>query len=140
MVLTALLIHTLSVARGLDPRVEAEPLRMQVTGRQFWWDVRYPDQGIVTANEIHMPVGRPVELLLDSHDVIHSLWIPALHGKRDMIPGRVNTLRVRLERPGMMRGQCAEFCGAQHARMAFYVVAVDDDEFAGWLERQRAAR
>jgi cytochrome c oxidase subunit 2 len=138
VVLAALLVHTLGLAAALTTRAGAEgPLTIAVTGRQYWWEVRYPDQGIVTANEIHIPVGRPVELLLDSGDVIHSLWIPALHGKRDMIPGRVNRLVVQAARPGVMRGQCAEFCGTQHALMALFVVATEEAEFASWVERQR---
>jgi cytochrome c oxidase subunit 2 len=139
VVLAALLVHTLGIAAALGPREAGEaPLRIEVTGRQYWWEVRYPAQDIVTANEIHIPVGRPVELLLDSGDVIHSLWIPALHGKRDMIPGRVNRLVVTADRPGVMRGQCAEFCGTQHALMAFFVVAEEEDAFARWVERHRA--
>jgi len=138
VVLAALLLHTLGLAAALNARAEeGGPLRIAVTGRQYWWEVRYPDLGIVTANEIHIPVGRPVELLLDSGDVIHSLWIPALHGKRDMIPGRVNRLAVRADRPGVVRGQCAEFCGTQHALMALFVVAAEAAEFTRWVERQK---
>jgi cytochrome c oxidase subunit 2 len=103
--------------------------------------VRYPattpDGDVVTANEIHLPVGREVVLAVTSPDVIHSLWIPNLHGKIDMIPGQVNTLRVLAERPGVMRGQCAEYCGAQHALMALYVVAEPPEHFEAWLSRQR---
>ncbi len=91
----------------------------------------------ITANEIHIPVGRAVTLQVQSADVIHSLWIPSLHGKIDMIPGRVNSLRLSADRPGVMRGQCAEFCGAQHALMALFVVAETEAGFARWLERQR---
>lgn len=138
LVLTALLIHSLGLARSLNGRDPA-PLRIEVTGKQFWWEVRYPDHGVVTANEIHIPVGREVELLLTSSDVLHSLWIPALHGKRDMIPGHVNRLRFTADRTGVMRGQCAEFCGSQHTRMALTVVASTEDGFGAWIERQRAA-
>lgn len=137
VVLSALLLHTLGLAGALDLRGGEEPLRIEVTGKQFWWDVRYPSEDVVTANEIHIPVGREIELHVDSSDVIHSLWIPSLHGKIDMIPGRVNTLRFRAGKAGILRGQCAEFCGAQHALMAFFVVAESDEAFAGWLARQR---
>ncbi|MFO1039658.1 MAG: cytochrome c oxidase subunit II [Geminicoccaceae bacterium] len=133
VVLAVMLVHTLGIAASLGSN-EAQ-LRITVTGRQFWWEVRYPDHGIVTANEIHIPVGRPIELLLESGDVIHSFWVPALHGKRDMIPGRVNRLVVTADRPGVMRGQCAEFCGTQHALMALFVVAESEPDFQHWVER-----
>ena len=137
-VLGALLVHTLGIAGALDASGgEGPPLRIEVTGKQFWWEVRYPAEDIVTANEIRLPVGRKVELRVDSTDVIHSLWIPALHGKIDMIPGRVNGLRLTAGRPGVMRGQCAEYCGAQHALMPFFVVAEAAADFARWVERQR---
>jgi cytochrome c oxidase subunit 2 len=103
--------------------------------------VRYldplPSSSFSTANEIHIPVGQPVELTLRSVDVIHSFWVPNLHGKKDLIPGQVNTLVLQADRPGIFRGQCAEFCGLQHANMALYVVAEPPDEFARWQERQR---
>lgn len=143
VVLTGLLVYTLKLTHALHAfGVEAPPrlevMRIEVTGKQYWWEVRYPAQDIVTANEIHIQVGQPVELLLDSADVIHSFWVPALHGKRDMIPGRVNALRFTADKPGVLRGQCAEFCGAQHARMAFYVVVHPAETFGPWLDRQRA--
>ena len=139
-VLTALLVETLGVARALGARAPGggEPLRIDVVGRQFWWDVRYPGQGVATANEIHIPAGREVELRVSAGDVYHSLWIPSLQGKIDMVPGRVNTLRLRAGQPGVVRGQCTEFCGTQHALMAFWVVAEPSEGFERWLERQRA--
>jgi cytochrome c oxidase subunit II len=119
----------------------AAPLSIDVTGQRWWWDVRYNDpvlsESFSTANEIHIPVGRAVELTLRSTDVIHSFWVPNLHGKRDLIPGQVNTLSLQSDRPGIFRGQCAEFCGLQHAHMALYVVAEPEDEFARWQARQR---
>lgn len=138
VVLSALLVHSLVLAAGLGARGTEAPLRVEVIGRQFWWEVRYPEQGIVTANEIHLPAGRPVEFLLSSPDVIHSFWVPALHGKLDMIPGRVNRLRLTTGAPAVLRGQCAEFCGAQHALMAFFVVVETEAEFAAWVQRQRS--
>lgn len=139
--LTALLAYTLGVTRAVEAAASPEPpLRIEMTGRQFWWEARYPGvspgDGVVTANEIHIPVGRDVELAVASADVIHSVWIPALHGKIDMIPGRVNTIRLRADRPGVVRGQCTEFCGAQHALMAFWVVAETPEGFERWLARQ----
>ena len=144
VVLTALLVWTLGLTRALDARAPGggEPLRVEVVGRQFWWEVRYPgpppDGGVATANEIHIPIGREVELRVSAGDVYHSLWIPSLQGKIDMVPGRVNTLRLRAGEPGVVRGQCTEFCGAQHALMAFWVVAEAPEDFERWLERQRA--
>jgi cytochrome c oxidase subunit 2 len=138
--LAALLVHSLGVSRALVLPREDQPLRVEVIGRQYWWEVRYPDagEGAVTANEIRLPVGREVELLLSSGDVIHSVWIPNLHGKMDMIPGRVNRQRFTPERTGVLRGQCTEFCGLQHALMAFSVVVEEPAEFEAWLARQQA--
>jgi cytochrome c oxidase subunit 2 len=138
--LAALLVYTLGVSRALVLPAEAAPLRIEVIGRQYWWEVRYPDagEGAVTANEIRLPVGREVELLVSSADVIHSLWLPNLHGKIDMIPGRVNRQRFRADRTGALRGQCAEFCGLQHSLMAFWAVVQEPAEFEAWLARQRA--
>ncbi|MCK8787505.1 c-type cytochrome [Roseomonas sp. NAR14] len=141
--LALLLAYGLGVSRALVlPLAPGEaPLRIEVIGRQYWWEVRYPDagEGAVTANELRLPVGREVELHVSSGDVIHSIWIPALHGKIDMIPGRVNRQRLRADRPGRLRGQCTEFCGTQHALMAFDVVAEEPAAFEAWLARQRAA-
>jgi cytochrome c oxidase subunit II len=109
---------------------------VEVIGHQFWWEVRYPDAGVITANEIHVPAGRPTRLRLMSNDVIHSLWVPRLHGKLDLTPGRVGDLVLRPEEPGVYRGFCAEFCGAQHALMGLLIVAQPPDEFEAWLEEQ----
>jgi cytochrome c oxidase subunit II len=113
---------------------------VEVVGEQFWWRVRYLDEAgevaFDTANEIRIPTGRRVALRLTSADVIHSFWVPSLGGKIDMIPGRTTTLTLLADREGMFRGQCAEFCGAQHARMAFHAVAMAPDRFEDWLSRQ----
>ncbi|HYY79358.1 MAG TPA: cytochrome c oxidase subunit II [Actinomycetes bacterium] len=110
---------------------------VQVTGHDWWWEVRYPDQGIVTANELHVPVGRPVRLVLTSRDVIHSFWVPQLTVKTDLIPGHTNTTWLQASQAGVYRGQCAEYCGLQHARMAILVVAEPPDAFASWLAAER---
>ncbi len=111
-----------------------------ITAHMWWWEVRYRDpasgQDITLANELHLPVGRPVWLGLNSPDVIHSFWVPALAGKVDMVPGRVNHLLVEAGQAGMYRGQCAEYCGEQHARMALHVVARPPAEFDAWLAAQ----
>ena len=140
LVLSALLAWSTWRSAQLVPQSSAAALSVSVTARMWWWEVRYrdPDSGrdIVTANEIHVPVGQSVYVGLNASDVIHSLWVPALAGKRDMIPGRVTGLTLRAERPGIYRGQCAEFCGAQHARMALHVVALAPEAFRDWLRRQ----
>lgn len=120
-----------------------ETLTVRVTGHQWWWEVRYPQdepwQAIVTANEIHIPVGEPVKVELDSLDVIHSFWVPSLAGKRDLIPGRPSELTLIADKPGLYRGQCAEFCGYQHAHMAITVVAESRKAFDAWRSGQGAA-
>ncbi|MFL1462958.1 c-type cytochrome [Roseococcus sp. DSY-14] len=138
--LSALLVHTLGASRALALfGAGAEPLVVEITGRQYWWEVRYPGTpGAVTANELRLPRGREVELVLTSGDVIHSVWIPNLHGKLDMIPGRANRQRLRADRTGELRGQCTEFCGRQHALMAFAVVVEEPEAFDAWLARQAA--
>lgn len=142
VVLSALLLYTVIRAGALHAESGATPLRIEVTGEQWWWRVRYlHDDGAVdfeTANEIHIPVGRPVELTLRSADVIHSFWVPALAGKLDMIPGRTTRLRLEAERPGQYRGQCAEYCGGPHAFMAFFVVAELPERYEAWVAQQRA--
>ena len=139
-VLTALLGYSLGVSRALTRPMSDAPLRIEIIGRQYWWEVRYPDlgEGAVTANALHLPLGREVELNLTSGDVIHSVWVPNLHGKLDMIPGRVNRQRLRADRLGTLRGQCTEFCGQQHSLMAFDVVVQEPQECDAWVARQRA--
>lgn len=112
-----------------------------VIGHQWWWEVRYlgktPDMGFTTANEIHIPVNHPVNIELESHDVIHSFWIPALHGKVDLIPDHPNYIRLEASRAGDYQGQCAEYCGAEHALMRLLVVAQPMDQYNAWLNAQR---
>lgn len=112
---------------------------IEVEGRQYWWDVRYLDaQGDLlfrTANEIHVPAGRAIELRLTSADVIHSVWAPRIAGKLDMIPGRENVMRFSVDEAGVFRGVCAEYCGLQHTRMGFLIVAEEPSEFEAWMVR-----
>jgi cytochrome c oxidase subunit II len=136
--LVMLLVADMWTARALARLPMKEALKIELTGHQFWWEVRYPDAGISTANELHVPVGRPVLVTLKSRDVIHTLWVPNLAGKRDMIPGRVTTIALRADRPGIYRAQCAEFCGLQHALMALPVTAVAPAQYERWA-RARAA-
>ena len=120
-------------------RIQAPPpadaLKVEVIGHQWWWEIRYPELGVATANEFSLPVGRPVSLSLKSADVIHSFWVPQLGGKRDLIPGRVNVLSFTVTAPGEYPGQCAEFCGISHANMRLRVVAQSPAEFEAWIGR-----
>jgi cytochrome c oxidase subunit 2 len=128
-------------ARKLSQLLPDDALRIDLTGHQWWWQATYlnsagaPD--FIVANELQLPVGRTVLINLRSDDVIHSLWIPALHGKLDLIPGRTATLRLRADAPGSYRGQCAEFCGEQHALMALLAVAKPADQYEAWAVTQR---
>jgi cytochrome c oxidase subunit 2 len=114
-------------------------LTIELAGHQWWWEMRYPDGQVTTANELHIPAGQPVHLILTSADVIHSFWAPELHGKIDLTPGRTSSFWIEARQPGVYRGLCAEYCGDQHAKMAFLVIAEPPDQFAAWLERQRQA-
>lgn len=110
-------------------------LQIEVTGHQWWWAVYYPEQNIGLTDEVHIPVGTPVDVVLRSTDVIHSFWVPRLGGKMDMIPGRINVLRLQADEPGVYRGSCAEFCGVGHAHMQFTVTAYSAEDFATWQQR-----
>jgi cytochrome c oxidase subunit 2 len=120
------------------PAAIRAPMRIEVVGRQWWWEVRYPGTAAVAANEIHIPVRTPVTVEAVTGDVIHSFWIPQLNRKIDMIPGRRNRVELYADKPGRYRGQCAEFCGVQHAHMAMYLYADEPDRFAAWLRAQAA--
>jgi cytochrome c oxidase subunit 2 len=138
------LFALLAYASVAVPRHDASApaVRIEVVGRQWWWEVTYLDDAgardFTTANEIRIPAGRPIELRLASGDVIHSFWVPSLAGKLDMIPGRTNVLRLAADRPGIYRGQCAEYCGGPHGLMGLHVVAESDERFHAWREAQRA--
>lgn len=140
VVLTALLAWGLSILP--DPRRPGDGLVVRVTGEQWWWRVEYWPEGaetpIVTANEIRLPAGQRTEFRLAADEVIHSFWIPALGGKMDMFPGRETMISLAPERPGVYRGQCAEFCGASHAWMAFAAVVMPPEAFDDWLAAEAA--
>jgi cytochrome c oxidase subunit 2 len=142
VVVIGLLVQSVVTGRALDTLRTPQALRIQVTGNQWWWDVQYLNAiaslRVTTANEIHVPVGRPVVFDLLSNDVIHSFWIPNLQGKIDLVPGRLNELWLQADRPGVYRGQCAEYCGLQHAKMALVVVVDPPDVFERWLAANRA--
>jgi cytochrome c oxidase subunit 2 len=139
VVLAVLLVFGLAMLPGLVAPAPEGSLEVAVSGELWWWRVHYESPGsdpVVLANEIHLPVGEPVEFRLESNDVIHSFWIPALGGKMDMIPGRVTRLALTPTRTGVFRGVCAEYCGTSHALMRFYVVVEEKEEFDRWLAHQ----
>jgi cytochrome c oxidase subunit 2 len=113
-------------------------INVTVIGHQWWWEYQYPDLAVVTANELHIPVGVPIKLQLESNDVIHSYWVPHLGGKTDVIPGRINHLWFQADEAGIYNGQCAEFCGVEHALMRIQVVAESPSQFNAWAQGQRA--
>jgi len=141
MILLWLLTASVLAGRAVATPVGPGALRIQIVGHQWWWEVTYPadppSDTVITANEIHVPVGRPVLLELSSTDVIHSFWVPNLNGKKDLIPGRPTRHLLRPERTGVFEGRCAEFCGYQHAHMGFVLIAEEPDRFETWLASER---
>ena len=135
VILAVLAVVTVTTTKALRSPHRGE-LRIEVVGKRWWWDVNYPDARVLTANEIHIPTGRPVDLVLTSDNVIHSFWVPQLAGKVDMIPGQTNHLRLQASTPGTYRGQCAEYCGLQHAKMSLLVIADPPADFDRWLTRR----
>jgi len=140
-ILFTFFFYDLSVGRTLRPPHERAHTLVQVTGHQWWWEVEYPhavpSNAVSDANELHIPTGRPVLIEVTSRDVIHSLWIPNLGGKKDLIPRYTDTIWFQADRPGIYRSQCAEFCGLQHAKMALHVVAHEPGEYETWLQQAR---
>lgn len=140
LVISAFTLVSFLTTRAMSDNTKAD-LTIKVRALQWWWEVTYvaqdPSQQFVTANELHIPVGKAVRVELEGVDVIHSLWLPNLAGKQDLIPGRRNYLTLKATSPGIYRGQCAEFCGLQHARMALIVVAEEANAFEAWASRQR---
>lgn len=126
-------MHT-AMMRSMKPDI-------RITGHQWWWEIEYlnddPSKEFTTANELHLPTGQPVNIEVETRDVMHSFWVPALHGKVDLIPGRPNYIRIVASEPGEYAGQCAEFCGAQHAKMRILAIAQEPDEYDAWLDQQR---
>lgn len=143
LILTGFMVADFAVGRAVGGyhAQSTDALTIQIIGHQWWWEVIYedsvPSRSISTANEIHIPVGRPVLIKGESRDVIHSFWIPSLQGKRDLIPGYTTMLWLRADQPGVYEGQCAEYCGHQHARMRLTVIAHEPAEFSEWYENSR---
>jgi cytochrome c oxidase subunit 2 len=134
---TARIIHEIQ-----DAPKPPDALDVQVIGHQFWWEIRYPKYGVVTANEMHVPVslkGHPTPTFLDlrSADVVHSFWVPRLAGKTELVPNKINSMWIEPERTGLFLGQCAKYCGTQHSWMLLRVYVDTPEEFARWLEEQK---
>jgi cytochrome c oxidase subunit 2 len=136
MILTVLAVTTVASTAELR-HPEPGAVHVEVVGKRWWWEVTYPDDGVTTANEIHLPVGRQAEIGLTSDNVIHSFWVPQLAGKVDMIPGQHNWLRFTPTAVGTYRGECAEFCGIEHAKMDFLVVVQTQADYAAWVARNQ---
>lgn len=137
LVLLVIAIPTIQVIFRTQGTASPQALQVTVRGYQWWWEFRYPDLDVVTANELHLPSGRQVALELEGPDVIHSFWVPRLGGKRDVIPGRHSRIILTPEAAGEFLGQCAEFCGAAHASMGLRVVVEAPGEFERWVAAQR---
>lgn len=140
LIIIGLTMASFQTTRNID-RTGNPDLTIRVRAQQWWWQFIYEDadpaRSFQTANEIHIPVGKEVQVRLESTDVIHSFWAPSLAGKQDLVPGRENRLTLRAERPGVYRGQCSEFCGLQHSHMAFFVIAEDEESYRQWAAAQR---
>jgi cytochrome c oxidase subunit 2 len=142
LTLISLLVVSVDAGSALAGLDQPNAVAVRITGHQWWWQIDYDydsPRRATTANELHVPVGRVVRLELSSDDVIHSFWVPSLHGKKDLVPGRVNVTSIRADQPGVYRGQCAEFCGLQHAKMELTVIAEPPAQFEAWLAHQHDA-
>ena len=137
LILAAIAVPTVKGIFQTAATPTGDALKIEVIGHQWWWEFRYPDLNITTANEVHVPVGQTVSLHMRTADVIHSFWPPRLAGKRDVFPNRETRLWFKAEAPGEYPGQCGEFCGIQHGRMAFRVRAQSPDEFQGWVSHMQ---
>lgn len=138
--LVGLAIASFFADRSMADAARNAKLSVKVTGNQWWWDITYnssdPSKTLRTANELHLPVGIPIHIQLQSNDVIHSFWVPSLAGKQDLIPGRDNDITIVPSRAGIFRGPCAEFCGLQHANMSLVVVVESYPDFIKWWDHQ----
>lgn len=138
IILIVILYFTFQTQAALaNPPESRDAVNVRVIGHQWWWEFQYPDLGVSTANELHIPTGAPIKVTLESADVIHSFWVPLLAGKQDAIPGRVNRIWMQADKEGTYFAQCAEFCGVQHALMRFLVVAESPGAFRSWSDNER---
>jgi cytochrome c oxidase subunit 2 len=138
LVLVLIAIPTIKTIWDVDRPARGESIVVEAIGHQWWWEFRYPDLGVVTADEMHIPVGQQIDVRLTSADVIHSFWFPRLGGKRDVIPGHETQIWFTADSAGLYLGQCAEFCGLSHALMKMELVAESPEDFQAWVEGQRA--
>lgn len=138
IILVFIAVPTIRTIFAVSAPAPPNAIRVKVTGQQWFWHFEYPDLGVRTANEMHVPVGRPVEVQLYAADIIHSFWVPRVGGKRDVVPGRTNRQVFTVQKPGLYHGQCAEFCGVSHALMRFDLVAEDPASFDRWVALQKA--
>jgi len=136
LILTVLFVLTVHAMPLADPPLPGSP-DLEVIGHQWWWEIRYVGSGIVTANEIHIPVGRPISVRLDTTDVLHEFWVPQLTRKMTAVPAAGNHVWLEAEHAGVFEGLCSEFCGTQHAWMRFQVIAESPEKYAQWEQRQR---
>jgi cytochrome c oxidase subunit 2 len=136
VILLPIAVFTVATVFDLAQKPD-DALVVDVVGQQWWWEFDYPEQGIITANEIVIPTGRDVQVRISSRDVIHSFWIPALNGKRDAVPGRVSSITIEANTPGEYWGQCTEFCGLSHANMRIRAVALSPADFDAWVTNQQ---
>jgi cytochrome c oxidase subunit II len=141
VLLIGLLVASIWTGHSIASLHASSAVTVEVTGHQWWWEIAYddsiPNRRVTTANEMHLPIDRPIVLKVTSRDVVHSFWAPNLLGKRDLIPGYTTAIWLQVGRPGVFRGQCAEFCGLQHAHMAFDIVAEPEGDFQRWLDAMR---
>jgi cytochrome c oxidase subunit 2 len=137
IVLVVVFVATVQAMRFVPTSAPPEALVVEVVGRQWSWEIRYPEHGITADNELHIPVGRQVNLQLRSVDVIHSFWVPELGGKMDLLPERTNTLVLQADQPGVHRSRCAEFCGLRHTDHQLTVVAEPEEQFNAWVAGRR---
>jgi cytochrome c oxidase subunit 2 len=141
ILLGILAVPTVTTAFNLDEKpAGSDVINVKVKASQFWWQFEYPDLGIVTGEELHIPTGKKVYLQLETTDVMHSFWVPRIAGKTDLIPGRTNTMWIQADQPGQYIGKCAEFCGPSHGVMDFLVVAEDPQQFQSWVDKMKHPR
>src|SRR5205823_4779158 len=138
IILAAIAVPTVTtIFENYEPQPGTNPMPIEIIGHQFWWEARYPQQNVITANEIHVPVGRPVVLNMTSFDVVHSFWVPRLGGKRDVVPNHTTQIYFTADRADYFYGQCGEFCGASHANMRIRLVTQSAADFDNWIAQQQ---
>lgn len=137
IIVIVLFVLTVRTMNSADPDPPKDP-DLVVTGHQWWWEVEYPKVGVITANEIHIPVGQSISVKLDSKDVLHEFWVAELTRKMTTVPGHINHVWLRADKPGIYQGVCSEFCGTQHAWMRFIVVAEEPEKYEAWVKAQQA--